>query len=375
MAPGVDGQFVGMFSEDAKFRRPSWLERLRDKHVTGPFRTAEPQAMPSGLIRSYVRRVQDYRPPSHATASLLPHSLAGSLVSDFATVAYGHRRILIAPQRVTTDSRQRVIVTDSAVPAVHVLDPRGENSFSILAGSGRRIAWPSGVAVDADDNIYVADPDKGSVFVYDTYGRFVRTLGDFHGETLFEAPTGIAIDRANGHLYVADGPRNVVYMLDLQGNELQRVGEVWQRSETPGLKTRHLVGSGELRYPSDIAIGDRTLVVLDSDGTRVRIIDFDCNLIGGFSVVHTAADRAGGVAVDNHGYIYVSYLNSAEIKIYKPDGQRLGSFGQKGYRMGQFNTPRGMFIDAAQQLHVADSDNARVQLFQLNPSAPAADAN
>ena len=135
------------------------------------------------------------------------------------------------------------------------------------------------------------------------------------------------------------------------------------------------MGSGELRYPSDIAIGDGTLVVLDSDGTRVRIIDFDCNLIGGFSVVHTAADRAGGVAVDNHGYIYVSYLNSAEIKIYKPDGQRLGSFGQKGYRMGQFNTPRGMFIDAAQQLHVADSDNARVQLFQLNPSAPAADAN
>jgi len=188
MAPGVDGQFVGMFSEDAKFRRPSWLERLRDKHVTGPFRTAEPQALPSGLIRSYVRRVQDYRPPSHATVSLQPHSLAGNLVSDFATVAYGHRRILIAPQRVTTDSRQRVIVTDSAVPAVHVLDPRGENSFSILAGSGRRIAWPSGVAVDADDNIYVADPDKGSVFVYDTYGRFVRTLGDFHGETLFEAP-------------------------------------------------------------------------------------------------------------------------------------------------------------------------------------------
>jgi hypothetical protein len=39
------------------------------------------------------------------------------------TFAYGHLRVMREPQNVASDSLQRVLVADPAIPAVHVLDP------------------------------------------------------------------------------------------------------------------------------------------------------------------------------------------------------------------------------------------------------------
>jgi hypothetical protein len=39
-----------------------------------------------------------------------------------------------APHQVTTDSTLRVIISDPDRRAVHVFDPKGKTSFSILGG-------------------------------------------------------------------------------------------------------------------------------------------------------------------------------------------------------------------------------------------------
>lgn len=365
---GIQGEYLGQFSLDAKFRKPTKLSCFRERHTTGQGNGFVQDRVPSGLLHSYATTREDYPPPRHASASIEPRSIVASTASDLATLVYGHRRVLTAPQRLTTDSQQRVIVTDPIVRAVHVLDPKGEGSFTILGGGNRRLQYPSGVAVDGNDKLYIADAMTGLVLVYDRDGKFVRTLGEFHGESLFEAPSAIAIDREHGHLYLADGPRNVLLMLDLDGNELTSAGQRWSLGDPDGLKTRYLPPNDELRYPTDIAIGNGHVVVLDSEGTRVRILDLQCNFVGGFSVRHAAADRADGLAIDKNGNIFVSYINSSEIRIFKADGTRIGSFGQMGSRTGQFNTPRGLFIDEAERIHVADADNSRIQVFQLRTS-------
>ena len=54
-------------------------------------------------------------------------------------------------------------------------------------------------------------------------------------------PQGIAIDRKAGRLYLVDSPRNLVFMLDLTGKVLKRLG-----------KYHDVTGVGEFDDPTDI---------------------------------------------------------------------------------------------------------------------------
>ena len=320
------------------------------------------------MLSSNERVVDDIEPPGHAMALPEVHSLVGSARDAVVSLVYGRPSVLRTPQYLTTDSQQRVILSDPGIPAVHVLDPKRKTSFSILGGQGRRLRSPAGVAVDGEDNIYVADSDRGMVLVYDQYGKFVRYIGNFHGENMYQRPTGIAIDRKAGHLYLADSPRHLIFILDLEGHLLKRVGDQWDDTNGETLKSRKDIGPGKFDYPTEIAVSDHQVAVLDMAGTRVQIMDLECNLLRGFSfpnAYHQQADKENGLALDKHGSIYVSYAATSEVRMYNSEGGLLASFGQAGSKAGEFSAPRGLWVDASNRLYVSDTQNIRVQLFQL----------
>lgn len=369
---GSEGTYVGVFSEDAKFRASSRLTRFLDKNTTGPSQDLRQQDVPPHRLHSYERVLEDAQPPRHAAVLPETHSLAGRALDSLVTSAYGHSRVLAAPQSVTTDSQQRVVVSDPTIPAVHILDPAHLSSFTILGGPGRRLQQPAGVAVDQDDNIYISDYARGIILVYDRYGSFLHYLGYYRGETMYEGPSGIAIDRKAGHLYVADTPRHMVLMTDLQGNLLKQMGKKWQLSGDAGLTIRRDVEPGEFNYPTEIAVGTNEVVVLDSGGTQVHIMDLACNPIGKFRVMHRANEQAVGVSIDRQGHIYISHAGDSRIEVYDQQGTLVGGFGQAGFRMGEFNGPRGLWVDATDQIHIVDSQNARIEVFRLALKTPIA---
>ncbi len=320
------------------------------------------------MLSSKVGLVDDMQPPAHAIALPEVHSLPVNVRDAIVSFVYGRPRVLRTPQHLTTDSRQRVIVSDPGVPAVHVLDPNRKTSFSILGGPGRRLQLPAGVAVDGKDNIYVADANRGMVLVYDPYGRFLRYIGNFHGENLYQRPTGFAIDRKAGHLYLADGPRHLVFILDLEGNLLKRVGKHRENTGGGELERRNTAGPEMFDYPTEIAVSNHEVAVLDMAGRRVQIMDLDGNLLAGFSVRNASyqeADAEDGLGVDQNGNIYISDVGTSRIIEYNRDGALQASFGQSGLRTGEFNSPRGLWVDVSNRLYVVDTDNVRVQLFQL----------
>ena len=173
------------------------------------------------------------------------------------------------------------------------------------------------------------------------------------GENVYEHPTGIAIDRKTGRLYLSDTPRNLVFILDLQGNVLKRVG-----------KDRNGNGTGEFVSPTQIALSDHGIVVLDSERSRIQVLDLDGNRTGCYRVF-AGVGMDNGLAVDRDGNIYISYVAKSIIGIYKPDGMPMGAFGQPGSRIGEFLSPSGLWIDASNRIYVADTENARVQVFQI----------
>ncbi len=361
---GHDLEYLGTFWADAKFKKSSRFGGVLEAQgptsgATSVFGedAARQAGPPPWMILPGRKVVEDFEPPAYATKTAHPTSNLGSVRDAVVTFVYGRARVMGAPHQVTTDSMMRVVISDPDLRAVHVFDPTGKTSFSILGGQGHRLQMPAGVAVDAEDNIYIADSERGMVLVYSQYGQFLRYIGRFRGENMYERPSGIAIDRKAGRLYLADTPRNVVLVLDLQGNVLKRLG-----------KDKHGNGQGEFASPTQIAVGTSGIVVLDAEGTRIQVLDFDGNRTCDDPVVGDVS-RDHGLAVDGGGNIYISYAPGSVISIYKPDGTPMGAFGEPGSRVGEFRAPMGLWIDLSNRIYVADTANARVQVFQIRTGA------
>jgi DNA-binding beta-propeller fold protein YncE len=88
-------------------------------------------------------------------------------------------------------------------------------------GSGAgQLNMPWGVAVDAVDNVYVADWRNDRLQVFDAEGRYLATIGSSGtGAGQFRRPAGISIDRT-GNIIVADWGNERVQILQPDGAHL-----------------------------------------------------------------------------------------------------------------------------------------------------------
>lgn len=151
----------------------------------------------------------------------------------------------------------------------------------------------------------------------------------------FSAPTGIAIDRES-FLYLADTDNHRIVKLDRNG----RVVTVWGQHGT----------GPEFIYPAAITIGpDDIVYVIDSfPDDRVQWFTRDGIPVGEFSV-STGLTGAVGLAVDQNGVVYVA--DTLTITSYSPDGTRMGSFTEDiSVAEGFF---AGIAIDAQGNLYVS----------------------
>lgn len=342
----VPPRFIGSYRPSGKFKGGSKLSCM------APQRPAEVPAWIDLCDHSEAVR-ENFAPPARATGVLHPKSRSAGLLESVLTLAYGREGLLHAPTHLAVDSRQRVIVTDPAIAAVHVLD--GKLSFRIAGGIGRRLRQPNGVAVDDRDNIYVADGKIGLILVYDAAGTYLRAIGSFkgEGESIFQEPVGIAIDRGNRRLYVLDSPSNELFVLSLDGNVLQRVGG-----------RRHKEGVN-FDFPSEIAVRDSTIVVLDSHGSRLQTFDLRFNLRNAFNIHATPEEAklpAMGLALDDSGNIYVNN-GIPGIRIYRQNGTLVGALSSCDK-----STP-GIWIDSTNRIYLADPSFSRIILFQRLPVA------
>lgn len=266
-----------------------------------------------------------------------PHIVADNLVKPFA---------------VATDSTHRVFVADPSASGVHIFD--FENyKYSFLGGPEGNLRSPVGVAVDGDDQIYVTDPLVGLVLVYNSKGKLLRYLGKVgEGESYFQSPTGIAIEKRTGHIYVCDAARHMVILLDREGHILGHFGKRLGGN-----------GPGDFRYPVRILIAGEEIVVLDAGNSRLQILDLSGRYRREIRIPELNADT--GLALDAQKNIYVSNLQLDSIDVFTYDGHFFYRFGQIGAAPGEFNRPSGMWVEPGNRLYVADINNKRVQLFEI----------
>ena len=165
----------------------------------------------------------------------------------------------------------------------------------------------SGVA-DENGRIFVTDTSRQAVFVFDPKEGRLEVWEGAEESRRFVAPAGITLGEA-GDVYVADAELGVVARLDRSG------------------KSVGVIGKGELQRPVGLA--------------------FD------------AATRQ----------LYVADTHAHDIKVFDAAGRLLRTLGQHGEKPGEFNFPTYLAL-ARDELYVADTMNARVQVLEAETGQP-----
>ncbi|MDR3677207.1 MAG: 6-bladed beta-propeller [Acidobacteriota bacterium] len=264
-------------------------------------------------------------------------------------------RALVAPYSVVTDSQNRIIVTDPGASGIHIFDFAQHKYKFISRGKDvDGLVSPQCVAVDDSDNIYVTDSYSGKIFFFDAGGKFRRVIGSIKGEGFFKRATGIAVDSQTQRIYVTDTLRNQIWVLDMQGAILQKIGR-------PG------ASEGQFNFPTELRLDGRDLLVVDAMNFRVQVLDRSGKFE--YAVGHIGEGsgymfRPKGIGRDSEGHLYVVEGLTGLVQVFDREGQLLYNFGQKGTGFGEFKLPTGLFIDHSDRVFVVDSYNRRIQVFQ-----------
>ncbi len=214
----------------------------------------------------------------------------------------------------------------SAAGTVTTLAGNGTAGFTDGAGSAARFSNPQGVAVDANGVVYVADTDNHSIRRIAADGTVTTLAGNgiagFQNgqgaQARFNSPRGVAVD-ASGNLYVADSGNHAVRVISLNGSV-------------------------------NTVAGDGTIGSTDAPTARFN------GLVG--------------IAVDGVSlYIYVADTANHRIRRLNASGATLTIAGaERGFADGsasqaRFADPMGLTADAAGKLLVADSTNSLIRMI------------
>lgn len=260
---------------------------------------------------------------------------------------------LLTPFAVAKSAPGPVWVADNGARLLYRIDVERRRVDYIQEPDGMRLNAPSGVAVDNQrQRVYLADAAHDRIFVLDDQGEALDRWGPRDG---FERPAGLAVD-ATGQLYVADAGSGLVQVFDPQGTLVRTIGS-------------QLNPAGRFDRPLAVAIGPGgEIAILDALAFRIEVQDPAGRLLATIGGVGDAAGhlaRPKGLAIDSKGYLFVSDSAFDNIQVFDLTGNLLMYWGEAGDGPGQFNLPAGLAIDENHRLLVADWYNHRVQVFQI----------
>ena len=229
-------------------------------------------------------------------------SLEGSALLGFTTprdLAVDTDGTTYVLNRGSLLSLQRVTVLTQEEEHLREFGSTGE-------GDGQMM-WPSAIAFDRDENLYVSDEALHRISIFSKEGEFIEKWGtQGTGDGEFDRPASIAFDN-DDNLLVSDGLNNRVQRYTKDGRFLATWGKK---------------GNGEGEF------------------------DMPC-----------------GLAVDSGGDVYVADWRNDRVQKFDAGGNYLATFGSSGQKNGELSRPAGVAVDDEGSIYVADWGNERVQIF------------
>ena len=262
----------------------------------------------------------------------------------------------------TAGSVHSMSITLNAAANLQVFTMAGDGSAAILNS-------PTGVAVDSDGNMYVADATNNRIrkitpdgVITTLAGSGAATFVNGNGTAAtFNHPTGIAIDK-QGNLFVADSLNNAIRKIT-QGGDVTTYAGTGQPGYTEGPGS-----TAQFKGPAGIAVDTAgNVYVADAGNERIRKITTDSlvmllagdgnaayiDLPGRFAEFNTPM----GVTVDKNNIVYVADKGNNVIRSIT----QAGAVNTFAGGAGEFNGPTGVATDANRNVYVADRNNHQIK--------------
>ena len=291
---------------------------------------------------------------------------------------------MLLPQGVAVDGSGNVYIADTGNSRIRKVDSAGIIS-TILAAPA--IYYPSSVAVDGSDNVYVAefsrvrkmDAATNDVSTLAAAGNFgIGSDGGAATSTQLAFPSGVALD-GQGNVYIADQASHRIRKVDRSGNisTFAGTGGASGFAGDGGAATSSL-----LNTPRAVAVdGSGNVYIADTSNNRIRKVDTSGTIstiagIGGWGVTGdggaaTSAPLATpqGVAVDGSGNVYISDINDRIRKVDTAGiisafaGTGIHGFGGDGVAATStpLASPHEVAVDGSGNVYIADTDNNRIR--------------
>lgn len=296
------------------------------------------------------------------------------------------------PEGIAVDAQGNVFVADFLFNLIREITPAGvtttlagvpnQNGIVNGTGSSAKFIDPEGLAVDTQDNVYVAENADirkitSAGVVTTLAGNGTNGYADGAGSTVeFNNPNALALD-GTGNVYVADGRNDVVRKITpagvtstLAGNGTSGyVDGAGTAAEFFGVSGMGIDNSGNL-YTAEY--GDPHIRKITLSGTVSTIAGN-----GQYGFVNGSAGSAEfntpfDVAVDSKGNVYVSDQSNQCIRMITPSGtvSTLAGNGTAGYQDGpgasaEFGYPYGIAVDLQGNVYVADYYNLCIRKITI----------
>jgi uncharacterized protein (TIGR03437 family) len=285
----------------------------------------------------------------------------------------------------------------------------GTDSLGYLAGAysgdggpaiSAQLSGPSGLALDASGNLYVADRSNYRVRKISTSGIISTVAGDGPSgspgalgdggpatSASLNQPSGVALD-SNGNIFIADSSNARVRKVSMSGIITTVAGGGSVDPGDGGLAT-----NAQLSNPAGVAVdASDNLYIADIGSRSVREVSSATGIITTIAGTGSAgssgdggpATSAGlvypsGVTLDANGNLYIADFGAGRIRKISTAGiiTTIAGNGGDGFYSGDggpavlasFSAPESVALDHAGNVYISDVLNNAVRI--LTPSASA----
>ncbi|PAA51420.1 hypothetical protein BOX15_Mlig030930g3 [Macrostomum lignano] len=195
---------------------------------------------------------------------------------------------------------------------------------------------PSGVAVNAQQEIIVADTNNHRIQVFSVTGQLRFHFGENgRREGQFTYPNRVAVHRATGNIVVTE--RSPTHQVQVY----TRLGEFIRK-----------FGSDVLQHPRGVCV-DRDGRVICIECKIMRVVIFDSSGVVLKTFKCSRLQFPNSIAVDGNYRIYISDNRAHCIRVFNYHGVYLGQIGMSGVT----NYPIGVAVRSDGNIVVADNHN------------------
>lgn len=206
--------------------------------------------------------------------------------------------------------------------------------FGVMEG---QFTEPSGVAVNAQNDIIVADTNNHRIQIFDKEGRFKFQFGECgkrDGQLLY--PNRVAVVKTSGDIIVTErSPTHQIQIYNQYGQFVRKFG------------------ANILQHPRGVTVDSKgRIVVVECKVMRVIIFDQAGIVLQKFGC-SKHLEFPNGVVVNDKQEIFISDNRAHCVKVFNYEGAYLRQIGGEGIT----NYPIGVGINAVGEILIADNHN------------------